>query len=507
MFMYIGSGRQLSTPLDGETDNGANQSLATWQELPQHIAGDFGAPSPLVTIAEVLLDGGSDESHDEEAALPSPETSTLIEDLVEEEERRLRRPLNDLRNKQLKQYGLRCEVVCRMDMGIPTKQVLEQLKLTKTESWARKLYKRYKNAGKTPESLMDGRWQNGRETVLRGEVLSILLGWYFERPAAGPLNLWELTAATCEERGLAIPGYDAVKDYLARMPLPYKMLRSGKRGEREWRRSGAPRVLYENTTYSNQRWQTDHTVMPVWIKRKEEVKYFENGKEVRRQKWVVYLAFLTIYLDAHSRSLPGFLLSGKTPDAMTSLHLMAQAVKEKKNTKWRNRGLPDIVQPDRGSDFISFAVNGAFKRVGVHFIDPDYPHNPDRKGKCERFFRTIKSSLAPKLPGHVRAIGSTVEAAQKYCDKYPDSLLTIEQLRQFIEDWIVEVYHQRTHSTTGRKPAELFEEALRLREPVDQKDLDALLLKGDEIRTVTSLGIRFSTNGFKGRYWSPEMIE
>jgi putative transposase len=139
-------------------------------------------------------------------------------------------------------------------------------------------------------------------------------------------------------------------------------------------------------------------------------------------------------------------------------------------------------------------------------LDPDPPYYPNRKGKIERWFLSLDRGCLRILPGHMDAIGRTREAAEKHVHL----LLTIPQLRKEIERWIVADYHQRTHSETGRKPAELWEETVRLRLPESEDALHLLLLKSDKERTVYNTGIEFKFRGSDERtghrYWAPDLI-
>jgi hypothetical protein len=100
----------------------------------------------------------------------------------------------------------------------------------------------------------------------------------------------------------------------------------------------------------------------------------------------------------------------------------------------------------------------------------------------------------------MKAIGKTEGAALKRVHE----LLTLNQLYAEIERWIVEDYHQRVHSETGRKPAEFWVETARLRLPADD-DLNLLILKEDKERTVKNTGLTFTYEGNKRIYWSPEL--
>lgn len=267
------------------------------------------------------------------------------------------------------------------------------------------------------------------------------------------------------------------------------MFRHGKIGVRKWEREAAPVVRYENTEYANQRWQGDHTELPIWVKVRKE------------NNWLAVRVFLSSFLDAHSRSIPGFILSCKYPDAWTIALLFRQAILAKKRKNWKNKGIPMIFQSDRGRDFLSHAIAATLAILKILF-DPDPPYYPNRKGKKERFYETIDAGCLRILPGHIKDIGTSESAAQKRVHE----LLTLSQLNDEIERFIVEDYHQRIHSETGRKPAELWEETVRLRMPASEDDLNLLILKDDKERTIKNIGISFTCKSKKNVFWSPELV-
>jgi putative transposase len=136
---------------------------------------------------------------------------------------------------------------------------------------------------------------------------------------------------------------------------------------------------------------------------------------------------------------------------------MRHAILAKDRKGWTNKGVPEIVQPDCGKDFKSHAVAVSFAYLGI-YLDFDPPHYPNRKGKIERFFLTLDRGCLRALPGQMEAVGRSSTSAERWLG----TLLTRAQLYKEIENYIVEDYHQRTHSETGRKPAEHWEQSVRL---------------------------------------------
>jgi transposase InsO family protein len=262
-----------------------------------------------------------------------------------------------------------------------------------------------------------------------------------------------------------------------------KMFREGR--EKEWYKQGRPVVRFQMAERANERWQLDHTRLDIWI------------RELVKDAWVVREAWCTAAVDAFSRAVAGIVISTKNPDAWTTSILMMMAVQPKRHELWLNRGLPDVIQPDRGADFMSRSVQGVMASLHVVF-DPDPPRYPNRKGIVERWFGTLDGFLRT-LPGHMKATGTSRVSGERSLSV----LLTRNQLKEAIEDWIAVDYHQRPHSELeGRKPVEVWEENVRLRLP-EPEQLNALLLKADETRTLRRTGIHFQ----KETYWAPELVE
>jgi hypothetical protein len=399
---------------------------------------------------------------------------------------------DELTDEQLEQFATNYRLICLLENDVPAKEALKRLGIERTERWARKLWQRYREHGK--RALLDGRTlRQNPATVLTNFFRQMIIMFWLARSAAGPVAIWEMVKAACQKKkGLTPPSKSAVQQYLVSLPEPLKLFRQGKPGIKKWQRGFCPVVRFNFAKYSNQRWQVDHTQLDIWVRVKV------GGR------WVPHRVNLSLYLDERSRSIPGFILSTKHPDGWTSSILMMKAAMPKENPAWKNKGLPEIVQPDRGRDLLANSVVTSFAFLGI-YLDPDAPYYPNRKGKIERFFLSLDRACIRTLPGHMDAIGRTREAAEKHVEM----LLTVPQLRKEIEHWIVEKYHQRVHSETGRKPAELWEETLRLRMPESEDALNLLLLKWDKTRTIKNTGIKFmhpaSHGGQEVRYWAPEL--
>lgn len=414
--------------------------------------------------------------------------TALTDEIAVSDHRQPNINLNELNERQLEMFAQNAWLVTLIEKGVPVVKALQQIGSTRTERSARELAARYKKEGYA--GLIDKRWLRKPEKhALKPEVQRIALGFYFSYPAAGSRAIWSLLAKECEERQLPKPSESSIAKFLSSLPEAYKMFRGGKSGVRRWEQTAAPVVRYENTTYANERWQADDSPLPIWVRVKI------NGE------WQPAAVFITSSLDVYSRAIPGYVVSTKCPDSWTISLMLRQAILSKNNLLWRNRGIPHIWQSDRGSNYMAHSIVATLKRLKT-VLDPDPPNYPNSKGKIERFYLTLDTGCLSLLPGHHLDVGVTRGAALKRVHEF----LTLQQLDAEIERWIVEDYHQRVHSETNRKPAELWEETVRLGMPASEADLDLLLLKDDIVRTVRNIGIDLTLGGIRRTFWSPDLL-
>lgn len=396
--------------------------------------------------------------------------------------------IDQLTETQLETYGENKQLVTLFLNGYSYKDAIKRSGSNRSVSSAQDLLSNYKKHGRT--ALFDKRWfRKPAIEVMVKDVCDIALAWYFERPAAGYRAIAELTADTCKEKGLPTPSESSVKRYLSLLPANIKLARKGKKGLKEWSKQNASKnEQNDRTSYANEIWQGDHSPPDIWVKQKVI------------GTWVPVRPHISAFIDDFSRACPGITVSTKFSDSWSISILSHFAFNRKDNyLKWLASGLPFHVESDCGGDWIGEAVQNSWKSLGISPII-DHPYYPDSKGKVERFFRTMDSNLLRKFPGHFDAIGRTEGAARKRVHE----LLTIEQLRKEIYDWVVNKYHQTIHSSTDRKPIELWEETVRYRPVENEDDLNVFLLKFDKERMILNSGIRLTLDKVKHRYWSSE---
>lgn len=217
----------------------------------------------------------------------------------------------------------------------------------------------------------------------------------------------------------------------------------------------------------------DHTLLDVMI--------FDDRQQPARP-------WLTIVLDDYSRAIAGYALGIAAPTAELSALAFHQAVSRKQNPAWMVSGLPDILYSDHGSDFTSTRIEQVCLDLHIRLIHSRVGV-PQGRGKIERFYRTITTELLPHLPGFIPHGTSGTPVSEP--------TLTLHQLDDVLERFIVDEYNERPHSATGSTPhARWRSDSFIPRMPARPEDLDSLLLTAATTRRVQRDGIRFASTRY-----------
>ena len=385
----------------------------------------------------------------------------------------------DLKRQEL--VSKRWALICLLDTGTGLQEALSKAGLQCSRRTVRNIIRRYRAEGYA--GLVDKRVQANRRrrpSRMTAEVEQLVMRVWLSRPAAGPKAVWRAVVKELEASQKAHPSYVSVWRFLNKQKDDIKALRAGKLEVVRKTMRAVVRVQFESR--ANARFQIDHTQLDIWIKVES------NGQFEPSPVWC------TAVLDEYSRSIAGFCLTADHPDSWVIALALRHAILPKKREGWLNRGIPDLLQTDRGRDFMSAAIGTACAGLNISIV-PDPPHNPDAKGKIERAFATLDSGCIRILPGHKAAIGVTQGAARKRLDE----LLTLQVLKQEIETWIVDDYHRRIHRELGVSPSERWLATIDVpRMPLNEEHLNLLLLQTD-VRRVQNTGIEFRRRTF----WSP----
>jgi hypothetical protein len=216
----------------------------------------------------------------------------------------------------------------------------------------------------------------------------------------------ELGGEQVQDRGIQVQGYAVAHNYSERL-LPKSRHSS----------SSSQDILV--------RWTYDTFLLQVWSR----IHVDKNWRPIH--------PWLALFLDLNSWSVPGLSLAINAPRQSDFLHTLRTAVLSKKNPRWLNRGLPNIVEVDHSREHRSQYISEILAELKIR-LEYVSPFCPLRKGKLERPIMKLDRFLSERLPAC--AFG-TFEAAQENVN----ALLSVDQLYELIKRFFVDTYHEETH--------------------------------------------------------------
>lgn len=305
------------------------------------------------------------------------------------------------------------------------------------------------------------------------ELVRAIEALALRRPTPTVAYIHRRVGDIARDRGLPAPSYTTVRSVVHGIDPGLRALADG--GDAAYRDKFE--LVYRRTTdRPNEQWQMDHTMLDVMI-------LDERSRPVR--------PWLTVVLDDYSRAIAGYSLAAAAPTAEHSALALHQAVSRKRNTGWVVSGLPDALYVDHGADFTSTRIEQVCLELHVQLIHSRVGV-PQGRGKVERFYRTITTELLPHLPGFIpHGTGGTPTT---------EPALTMHELDDVVERFIVGEYNDRRHSSTGAAPhARWRRDGFIPRTPQHTEDTDVLLLTAGTTRRVQRDGIQFAST----RYISP----
>ncbi|EKF9831592.1 transposase [Vibrio cholerae] len=207
--------------------------------------------------------------------------------------------------------------------------------------------------------------------------------------------------------------------------------------------------------------------------------------------------YLTLLLDRYSRMPVGMEIGFEPPSELSVMRALRNAILPKSYIKqdypdieneWPAFGKPVMLICDNGMEFHSHQLR---RMCGELDIDLQFcpKAQPQYKGAVERFLGTLNREVSHRIPG---TSFSNINQRGDY-DSVKQSSITLDDLKELVHQWMIDIYCQETHRGTQRTPAALWNEGLKIVEPMlpeSKEQLDLILTSEDE-RVLSHKGIEF----------------
>lgn len=299
---------------------------------------------------------------------------------------------------------------------------------------------------------------------LPAPLVELIQGLVLRRPRPSVAAIYRQLVTVAGDQGWPVPAYSTVTAIVRR--LDPALLTLAHNGAKAY--GNAFDLVYRRTAgRPNELWQADHTPLDLWV-------LDHQGKPVR--------PWLTVVMDDFSRAIAGYALNLSAPSALQTSLALRQAIWRKGEPGWHICGIPDAFYTDHGSDFTSQHLEQVATDITMQLVFST-PGVPRGRGKIERFFGTVNQLFLCMLPGYTPP-GTAPPAAPT---------LTLSDLDARFRAFLIDQYHRRLHSETGKAPQTRWEEGAFLpRLPDSLEQLDLLLLTVATPRKVHPDGIHFA---------------
>jgi len=302
----------------------------------------------------------------------------------------------------------------------------------------------------------------GKRKTINQKLVELTEALILKKPPISLAAIHRKIIKVAQHKGFAEPSYKAI--WLTAKQINPALVLLAHEGSKAYEQEYDLLYRRESAT-SNEIWQADHTPLDI-------VLLDENG--ISRKPW------LTIIIDDYSRAIAGYYISFDTPTSVHVALALRQAIWRKSNPKWQICGIPNILYSDNGSDFKSKHIRQVAIDLRIQ-LKNSIPDKPRGRGKVERFFLTITQLLLMNLSGYTPPRTT-----------FPKATLTLEQFTPLFEQFLLDNYHQRVHSTTGVPPMERWiGKGFLPQQPDSLELLDLLLLTVVRPRKVRRDGIHF----------------
>lgn len=294
-------------------------------------------------------------------------------------------------------------------------------------------------------------------------------------------ELYEYLVGLCRAAGMSAPHLNTVRARVNAVDFPHRAhARHGSAAARRLEplrgefQSDAPLAVV----------QLDHMLLDVMV-------VDETERRAIGRPW------LTLAFDVHSRMVLGFYLSLEAPGALSVGVCLSNAILPKESwlqrvgvtASWPCSGVMRCLHMDNAREFRGEMLRQACDEYGVELMFRPLAR-PQYGGHIERLLGTLARRLHSLR-------GSTFSNAQERgeYDSEAQAALTLNELERWLLGYIIEIYHQRVHSSLGTAPQQRWLECRGGTPPyaptVDERERVRLAFLPCERRTVQRHGVRW----------------
>ncbi len=316
---------------------------------------------------------------------------------------------------------------------------------------------------------------------------------------------WDAAGMALGLRQEEMPDVKRLEAYVRTIPKTVKM--KARANQAAYENYAGGYVLRRWNTIPGAVWISDHRRLDLWIK-----VGMPDGSSVAQRPWCTvfedaasgYMVACVIYVDAepnHAKILESLWRGIRANGGVPPLFILTDNGKDYKK-QGAFQDLEFALAADTTNDALGvwdeedgpekdrdeMVRTSVARSLGIEVFRAK-PHQ-GRQKPVERMFRNFATRFDPLVIGYTgRSVEHKVEYDQKVFKGNIDRLLTLQQLIDFFDGWVSQIYHvsagKRSRITGGKTPHELWSARVPQRAALTAEQLDyAMLLPHRNLMTV-----------------------
>lgn len=298
-------------------------------------------------------------------------------------------------------------------------------------------------------SLISNKHKRGKQgsridPLINKVVEDIIEEKYLTKQRIGFSKLYHAIDVECKKLKIATPHENTIRNRIKQID-PEVMIRKRFSPKKALEKYGNFEGAYPEGNFPLEVFQVDHTPLDIILV--DSV----SRKPIGRP-------YLTLALDVYSRMVAGFYLSLQAPGYFSVSQCLYNAFLPKEGFlkkygikgEWEIYGIPSKYAVDNGKDLIGVDMQRVCDELGITMVRRPVAR-PQFGAHVERVFGTINKAVH-NLPG---STFSNISEKSDY-DSVKNATFTLEEMTKWLIEFIVNVYHNRTHHGLGMSPKQKY---------------------------------------------------
>lgn len=267
---------------------------------------------------------------------------------------------------------------------------------------------------------------------------------YLTKQRIGFPKIYDTIKAECKKLKITPPHENTVRNRIKEIDPKFALKRrfSAKKANEKY---GNFEGEYPEGNFPLEVYQIDHTPLDIIVV--DEI----SRKPIGRP-------YLTLALDVYSRMVAGFYVSLQAPGYFSVSQCLYNAFLPKDDFlkkyhvegEWEIYGIPSKYAVDNGKDLIGLDMQRVCDEFGMTMVRRPVGR-PVYGGQIERILGTINKQIH-NLPG---STFSTIAEKGEY-DSIKNATFSLEEITQWLTEFIVNKYHNRVHHGIGMTPKQKY---------------------------------------------------